>query len=105
MKGYFITFFTQQNRQYQGISLARWIVEEARKLGVRGATLFSGKEGFGHDGRFHSDSYFDYQDSPLQVAMALTCDECDRLMDCLEKNRIRVFYTKSEVEFGFTSEG
>lgn len=104
MKGYLVTFFTQQNRKYQGIPLAKWIVGEAMKLGVCGATLFSGKEGFGHDGRFHSDNYFDYEDSPLQVAMALTSDECDRLMAYLEKNKVRVFYTKSEVTFGFTFE-
>ena len=104
MKGYLVTFFTQQNREHKGVSLAKWIVEEAMKLGVSGATLLSGKEGFGHDGRFHSDSFFDYEDPPLQVAMAVTFDECERLMGCLEKNKVRVFYTKSEVTFGFTFE-
>lgn len=104
MEGYLVTFFTQQNRQYQNVSLGKWIVEEARKLGVCGATLFYGKEGFGHDGRFHSDNYFDDEDLPLQVTMALTYDECDRLMSCLKKNQVRVFYTKSKVTFGFTSE-
>ncbi len=105
MEGYLVTFFTQQKRKYQGVSLAKWIVREARKLGVRGATLFSGNEGFGHDGRFHSGDYFDHEDQPLQVAMALTRDECDRLMACLEENKIRVFFTKSEITFGYTFEG
>ncbi len=104
MEGYLVTFFTQRNREYQGISLAEWIVRKAMKIGVRGATLIPGKEGFGHDGQFHSDSYFDYEDSPLQVVMALTCEECDKLMACLEKNKIRVFFVKSRVTFGYTSE-
>lgn len=104
MEGYLVTFFTQRNREYQGTSLARWIVEKAMKIGVRGATLTSGQEGFGHDGQFHSSNYFDYEDSPLQVTMALTHDECDRLMACLKKNEVRVFYTKIKATFGFTTE-
>jgi PII-like signaling protein len=104
MEGYFVTFFTQQNRKHDGIPLANWIIEEAKKQGVGGATLFSGKEGFGHDGRFHSKNYFDLQDPPLQVAMALTFDEYDRLMARFSTNNLRVFFTKSKIEFGFTSE-
>ncbi|BCS97577.1 hypothetical protein DSLASN_32090 [Desulfoluna limicola] len=105
MDGYFVTFFTQQNRTYRDMPIAKWIIEEATQLGVRGATLMSGREGFGHDGRFHSENYFDQEDPPLQVSMALTCDECDRLMDRLKENQLRVFYTKPKIEFGFTSEG
>jgi uncharacterized protein len=104
MKGYLVTFFTQQNREHEGIPLATWIIEKAQKLGVGGATLFSGKEGFGHDGRFHSENLFDLEDTPLQVAIALSVEECDRLLECINKNNLRVFYTKSEIEFGFTSE-
>ena len=104
MEGYLVTFFTQQNREYEGVSLARWIVDEARKLGGRGATLTSAKEGFGHDGRFHSGDYFDLEDAPLQVTMALTSEEFKRLISVLEQNRIRIFYTRSKIEFGFTSE-
>ena len=33
------------------------------KIGARGATLTSGKEGFGHDGQYHSESIFDLEDS------------------------------------------
>jgi PII-like signaling protein len=103
MEGYLVTFFTQRNREYQGVSLAKWIVEKAKETGVRGATLIPGKEGFGHDGRFHSDSIFDCEDSPLQVVMAMTFDEYDRLMTCIERNKVRVFYVKAKAEFGYTT--
>ncbi len=104
MEGYLVTFFTQHNREHGGMPVATWIIEEAKKLGVRGATLFSGKEGFGHDGRFHSDNYFDLEDPPVQVAMALTFEECDRLLARFAESGLRVFYTRSRIEFGFTSE-
>ncbi|MFV0348303.1 MAG: DUF190 domain-containing protein [Halodesulfovibrio sp.] len=101
-KGYLVTFFTQQSRVHAGMSLAEWIIGEAKKIGVRGATLFSGKEGFGHDGRFHSGNYFDLEDIPQQVTMALTVEECEQLMATLKSSGQRVFYTRSEAEFGFT---
>jgi len=104
VEGYLVTFFTQRSRKVDGVSIARLIVEEAKELGVRGATLFSGKEGFGHDGRFHSENYFDLEDAPMQVAMAVTEQECEHLMERIEKKQLRVFYTKSRIEFGFTSE-
>ncbi len=84
--------------------MARWIVDEAKKLGISGATLFAGQEGFGHDGRFHSDNYFDCEDQPQQVSVAVSPDECDRLMARLKEEKVRVFFTRSEVEFGFTFE-
>ncbi len=104
MEGYLVKFFTQKNREHNGVPLARWIVEEAQKLGVRGATLFSGQEGFGHDGCYHTESFFDFQDPPVQVDLALSFEECDKLMARLEANNLRVFYTKSKIQFGYTSE-
>ncbi len=104
MEGFRVTFFTQQSREHQGKSVACWIVDEAKKLGTRGATLFTGKAGFGHDGRFHSSNLFDLEDPPLQVVLILTPQECDKLFARIETEKLRVFYTKSLVEYGVTSE-
>ncbi len=104
VQGYLITFFTQKSRKHEGIPVADWIVEKAKKMGVHGATLFTGNEGFGRDGRFHSGNYFDLEDPPQLVTMALTVEECDTLMSCLKSADISVFYTKSKAELGCTSE-
>lgn len=102
MDGYIITFFTQQNREHDGVPMADWIIEEARKAGVRGATLFTGEEGFGHDGRFHSGNYFDLETPPQLVTMALTTDECDELLSRIKSEKLSIFYSRSKAEFGFT---
>jgi len=100
--GYQIKFFTQQNREHGGMPISEWILEEARQLGIRGATVQAGEEGFGHDGRFHSDNYFDFVDRPLQVVMALTPEEYTALFARIRDSGVNVFYTKTEIEFGFT---
>lgn len=72
MQGYKLSFFTQQDRSVQGHSLAPWLLEQARNLGVRGATLFAANEGFGHDRRLHSVHFFELSDQPLEVTLAVT---------------------------------
>ena len=104
MEGYIVTFFTQQKREHEGVSVANWIVETAKLLGIRGATLLPGQEGFGHDGRFHSENIFDLEDRPVQVVLVLTHDECERLFGSIKKRQLSVFFTKTATEFGVTSD-
>jgi hypothetical protein len=100
-----VTFFTQENREHNKTSIAGWILDEAKKLGVRGATVFSGQEGFGHDGRYHSGGYFDFEDRPQQIVLALTYDEFDKLFLRIKENKLRIFFTKVRAEFGYSNEG
>lgn len=49
MQGFKLTFFTQQDRSVHGQSVAVWLIEQAKNIGIRGATLTAATEGFGHD--------------------------------------------------------
>lgn len=103
MNGYIVTFFTQQSRGQGDSTIAEWLVNTARQLGIRGATVQYGQEGFGHDGRYHSESMFDLEDRPIQVVMVLTDEECGRLFEAIKQEGLAVFYTKTATEFGVTS--
>ncbi len=103
MKGYIVTFFTQQSRGQGDLTIAKWLVNKARQLGIRGATVLSGQEGFGHDGRYHSESMFDLEDRPMQVVLVLTEEECERMFDAINQEGLAIFYTKTATEFGITS--
>jgi uncharacterized protein len=100
MNGYQITFFTQQSQRHKGKPLGEWLIQLARELGLRGATLLPADEGFGHAGRLHSAHFFDLADQPLEVVMALTEEEAQRLFARLEAERVHLFYVKAAVEFG-----
>lgn len=104
MQGYQLTFFTQQDRKHHGHPLADWLLQEARRLGVQGATLVSATEGYGHAGRIHSAHFFELADQPLEVTMAVTTDEADRYFARLQEEQVRVFYVKTPIEFGMTGE-
>jgi PII-like signaling protein len=100
MKGYQITFFTQEDRRHDGKPLADWLVRLARDMGLRGATLIPASEGFGHGGRVHSAHFFELADRPLEVVMAVTAGEAIALFARLRAEGVEVFYVRTEVEFG-----
>lgn len=39
MKGYQVTFFTQQDRHHAHKPVSEWLMLTARELGIRGATI------------------------------------------------------------------
>ena len=104
MNGYQITFFTQQDKRHHGKPLADWLVHLAQEMGLRGATLIAGSEGFGHHGRIHSAHFFELADQPLEVLMAVTAEEAARLFERLKAEGVHLFYVKTPVEFGILGE-
>lgn len=104
MDGYQISFFTQQDKRHHGKAMADWLVHLARDIGLRGSTIIPGSEGFGHHGRIHSAHFFELADQPLEVVMAVTADEADRLFDRLKVEGVHLFYVKTPVEFGILGE-
>jgi PII-like signaling protein len=104
MNGYQITFFTQQDKKLHGKPLADWLIHLAKEMGLRGATLISASEGLGHHGRFHSAHFFELADQPLEVLMAVTSEESDRLFERLKAEGVHIFYVKTPIEFGFLGE-
>lgn len=104
MQGYQLTFFTQQDRKHGCLLLGDWLVQEARKLGVGGATLITASEGFGHGHKLHSAHFFELADQPIEVTMALSEADTERLFQRLREEKINVFYVKAPIEFGMTGE-
>ena len=100
MNGYQVTFFTQQDHRHKGKPLGDWLVQLAQEMGLRGATLVAAGEGFGHHRRLHSVHFFELAEQPMEVVMALSVDETDRLFERLKAEGVKVFYVKAAVEFG-----
>lgn len=100
MDGFQLTFFTQQDRRHDGLPLGQWLLEEAHRQKIRGATLTSAQEGFGRSGRIHAARFFELTDQPQAVTMVVSAEEAERLFACLRAARLQVFYVKTAIEFG-----
>lgn len=84
--------------------MADWLVKLAKELGLHGATLIAGTEGFGNHRRIHSAHFFELADQPLEVVMILTEEDALKLFDRLEAEQVRVFYVKIPAQFGTIGE-
>ncbi|WP_024871353.1 DUF190 domain-containing protein [Tolumonas lignilytica] len=104
MQGFKLTFFTQQDRSVHGQSLALWLIQQAKEIGIRGATLTAATEGFGHDKKLHSTHFFELTEQPLQITMAVTAEEAEQMFALLNKENINIFYTQAAIEFGMSGE-
>lgn len=104
MNGYQITFFTSQDKRHKGKPIGDWLMHLAQELGLRGATMFSGGEGFGHHRRIHSAHFFELADQPIEVVMAVSTEESERLFARLKEEGVHLFYVKTPVEFGTLGE-
>ena len=103
LQGLQLTFFTYQDREHHGKPLAHWLVEEARAIGIGGATLVAASEGFGHHRRIHSTHFIELASPPVDVTMVVTPEESERLFAKLDAEETNVFYTKVPIEFGTTA--
>lgn len=100
MKGYEITFFTQQDRLHELEQMSEWLLLTARDLGLQGATIVTGSESYGHNRHIHSARFFQLADNPQEVVMIVTEEESKLLFDHLQKEGVQLFYVKKPVEFG-----
>ncbi len=102
--GYQITFFTSQDRRHKGKPVGEWLIHLAQELDLPGATLLTGGEGFGHHRRIHSAHFFELADQPVEVTMAVTAEQAERLFARLKAEGVHLFYVKTAVEFGVLGE-
>lgn len=105
MNGYQLIFFTLQERSVAGKPVADWLLDLARELGLRGATLIPAGEGLGHDHRLHAAGFFELAGQPQLVLMAVSADEAERVLARVAEAGLALFYLKTPAEFGVTAAG
>jgi len=105
MNGYQLTFYTERNRRHGHQTVCDWLLAEASRLGVKGATVIDCAEGSGHTGAHHAPHGLRVADQPVQIVLAVTADEAGRLLTLVQVEGVHVFYTKIPVEFGVIGAG
>ena len=100
MKGFEVTFFTQQGRRHGNHPIHQWLMEVGKSLGIKGVTTVVGAEGIGREGRLHSQHFFELADQPIEVTMALTEKQSTAIFEYLEQAHADLFYVRTRVEFG-----
>lgn len=98
--GFQLTFYTLRSRRHNGIYVSDWLVDIAQNIGIGGVTITDATKGIGHDGKWHSASFFELSDQPIEIIMIADQELSDCLFKYLESEKPNLFYTKSAIEYG-----
>ncbi|WP_175709163.1 DUF190 domain-containing protein [Burkholderia ambifaria] len=104
MNGYQLTFYTEQNRRHGHQTVCNWLLHVVHQLGIRGATVISASEGIGHAGAHHAAHMLNLADQPVQIILALTEGEAEKILSVVRAEGVHVFYTRFPIEFGVLGE-
>lgn len=105
MRGVWLTFFVTERGKHKGELLHDWLLDKARHLGLHGGTALRATAGFGRHGRMHEETFFELApELPVEVGFVLTEEEAEKLLGAVRAEGLKLFYTRSPVEFGVTGE-
>jgi PII-like signaling protein len=100
MQGTLLRFYVHENRKHAHITLYEWLLEQARAIGVHGGSAFRAIAGFGRHGVLHEEHFYELSaDMTIAVEFVVSEDEAERLLQLLRRERVSVFYARSDVVF------
>ena len=84
--GQLLRIFIGESDRWGGLPLYEAIVQEARKRGLAGATVFRGFEGFGARSRVHTARILRLsEDLPIVIEIVDTAENIDRVVPLLDE--------------------
>ena len=85
-EGKLLRLFIGESDRWHGKPLYQAIVERVRELGLAGATVLRGIEGFGADSRLHTSRILRLsEDLPVVIEIVDTPEQIDRVVPVLDE--------------------
>ncbi|GMQ82668.1 MAG: DUF190 domain-containing protein [Rhodothermia bacterium] len=104
--GKLLRVFIGESDRHGGMPLYEWIVVEARRAGLAGATVIRGIEGFGAHSRLHTAKILRLSaDLPLIVEIVDTEEKIEAFMPVLDTAVSEGLATLEKVEIRFYRSG
>ena len=101
MKGTSLRFYVHENRKHHHKLVYEWLLEEAKKIGIQGGSVFKAIASFGRHGVLHEDHFFELAgDLPVEVAFFVSDDEAEQLMALIRAEKLSLFYVRTLAEYG-----
>lgn len=104
MQGMCLKLFVTEGKRHRGELLYEWLLEQAKKLGIPGGSVFRATAGYGRHGRLHEETFFELAgDLPLELEFVLSAEQADLLLAHIRQENLKLFYVKMPAEYGVTS--
>jgi len=101
-KGKLLRIFIGESDRHEGEPLYQWLVEEAHRQGLAGATVLRGLEGFGATSRLHKVRMLRLStDLPLVVEFVDTDEKIDAFLSKVESTISQGLATVEAIQMRF----
>lgn len=101
-KGYLLRIFLGEADRHAGQPLHEWIVEEARRRGLAGATVLRGLEGYGAKSRLRTAKFLRLSaDLPVVVEIVDTREKIEAFLEVIDPEIDEGLATLEKVEIRF----
>jgi len=105
-KGHLLRIFIGESDRYAGQPLHEWIVRQARREGLAGATVLRGIEGFGAHSRLHTAKILRLSaDLPVVIEIVDTADKIDQFVPVIDEAISEGLATIEKVQIRFYRSG
>ncbi len=101
MQGSYLKFFVQEKTRHHGRLLYEWLLEEAKRQGLPGGSVFKAVAGYGRHGQLHEAHFIELAgELPMEVVFAVSDADADRLLDTLRQAGLDLVYVRMTAEVG-----
>jgi hypothetical protein len=105
-EGHLLRIFIGEDDRHEGLPLYEWIVREARRRGLAGATVLRGLEGFGAHSRLHTAKVLRLSsDLPIVIEIIDTREKIEALLPAIDAAIREGLATLERVEIRFYRSG
>lgn len=81
------------------MTVVDWLLDEAKRTGIVGATVIEVAEGVDAKGKYHAARFFELADQPVAVTLIADDASIDALLARLRDGGVRLFYTRAPIEY------
>ena len=101
IEGVQLCFFVHLRARHDGKLLSEWLLEQARRQGIGGGSVFRATAGFGRHGVLHEEAFFELADNlPVKVEFLLRPAQADALLARVREAGVHAVYATSTIRFG-----
>ncbi|MBP8924781.1 MAG: DUF190 domain-containing protein [Pseudomonadales bacterium] len=99
-RGVHLTFYCHSRTRHDGLLLSEWLLEQAKKHGLGGGSVFRAISGFGRHGVLHEEQFFELADDlPVKIEFLLHEDQAEMLLQLVRDAKVDATYARYPASF------
>jgi PII-like signaling protein len=98
--GVHLTFYCHVRARYNNVLVSEWLLEQAKRDGIGGGSVFRAIAGFGRHGVLHEEAFFELADDlPAKVEFLLDRNAAERMLTQVRAAGVDVVYALTPTDF------